>query len=95
MLEMKFLSKLLPIDVVAMQAQLIDLPLITIELRKCSQVMRSIKVRLFLRALKECGLSIDGVAFGDMFCNDITPTTEEAILNLPAGNVCSLSWEKQ
>ncbi|MCW1889516.1 hypothetical protein OK016_08275 [Vibrio chagasii] len=44
-------------------------------------------------SLKDSGLSIDGVAFGDVFVT-VLPTLYRNILNLLAGNVCSLSWER-
>ena len=59
-----------PIDVVAMQAQLIGLPLITIELPEVFP-SNEIYQSTIVSALKGSGLSIDAVAFGDMFCNGI------------------------
>ena len=59
-----------PIDVEEMQAKLIGLPLITIELPEVfpsNEVYQS----TIVSALKDSGFSIDAVAFGDMFCNGI------------------------
>ncbi|CAH6865022.1 ATPase [Vibrio chagasii] len=74
-----------PIDVVAMQAQLIGLPLITIELPEVfpsNEVYQS----TIVSALKDSGLSIDSVAFGDMFCNGIADYRRSYIE--PAGWEC-------
>jgi len=70
LLEIKSLSKSHPIDVVAMQAQLIGLPLVTIEPPEAFPSNEIYKSTL-VSALKGSGLSIDAVAFGDMFCNGI------------------------
>lgn len=66
-----------PIDVVAMQAKLVGLPLVTIELPEVFP-SNEIYQSTIVSALKSSGLSIDAVAFGDMFCNAL-PITEEAI----------------
>ena len=74
-----------PIDVVAMQAQLIGLPLITIELPEVfpsNEVYQS----TIVSALKDSGFSIDAVAFGDMFCNGIADYRRSYIE--PAGWEC-------
>ncbi|MFA0520415.1 ATPase, partial [Vibrio sp. 10N.222.55.E8] len=57
-----------PLGVVVMQAQLIGLPLIKIELPEVFP-SNEIYQRTIVKALKGSGLSIDAVAFGDMFCN--------------------------
>ena len=74
-----------PIDVVAMQAKLIGLPLITIELPEVfpsNEVYQS----TIVSALKDSGFSIDAVAFGDMFCNGIADYRRSYIE--PAGWEC-------
>ena len=74
-----------PIDVVAMQAQLIGLPLITIELPEVfpsNEVYQS----TIVSELKDSGFSIDAVAFGDMFCNGIADYRRSYIE--PAGWEC-------
>lgn len=74
-----------PIEVVAMQAQLIDLPLITIELPEVFP-SNEIYQSTIVSALKGSGLSIDAVAFGDMFCNGIAEYRRSYIE--PAGWEC-------
>ncbi|MGO2161658.1 MAG: ATPase [Vibrio toranzoniae] len=74
-----------PIEVVAMQAQLIDLPLITIELPEVFP-SNEIYQSTIVSALKGSGLSIDAVAFGDMFCNGIADYRRSYIE--PAGWEC-------
>ncbi|NAZ55533.1 ATPase [Vibrio toranzoniae] len=74
-----------PIEVVAMQAQLIGLPLITIELPEVFP-SNEIYQSTIVSALKGSGLSIDAVAFGDMFCNGIADYRRSYIE--PAGWEC-------
>ncbi|WP_454442794.1 Dph6-related ATP pyrophosphatase [Vibrio bathopelagicus] len=74
-----------PIDVVAIQAQLVDLPLITIELPEVFP-SNEIYQSTIVSALKGSGLSIDAVAFGDMFCNGIADYRRSYIE--PAGWEC-------
>ncbi|MGF1752935.1 adenine nucleotide alpha hydrolase [Vibrio makurazakiensis] len=74
-----------PIEVVKMQAQLIGLPLITIELPEVfppNEVYQS----TIVNALQQSGLEIDAVAFGDMFCNGIADYRKSYIE--PAGWEC-------
>ncbi|MGR6841104.1 Dph6-related ATP pyrophosphatase [Aliivibrio wodanis] len=59
-----------PISVVQMQADLTDLPLITIELPTVFPANNEYQ-RLVVEGLKECGIEFNAVAFGDMFCNGI------------------------
>lgn len=59
-----------PISVVQMQADLADLPLITIELPTAFPANNEYQ-SLVVTGLKECGIEFDAVAFGDMFCNGI------------------------
>lgn len=59
-----------PIEVVAMQAKLTGLPLITIELPEVFP-SNEIYQTTVVRGLKQSGLNIEAVAFGDMFCNGI------------------------
>ena len=68
-----------------MQAKLIGLPLITIDLPEVfpsNEVYQS----TIVSALKDSGLSIDAVAFGDMFCNGIADYRRSYIE--PAGWAC-------
>lgn len=74
-----------PIDVVAMQAQLIGLPLITIELPKVFP-SNEIYQSTIVSALKDSDFAIDAVAFGDMFCNGIADYRRSYIE--PAGWEC-------
>ncbi|CED72569.1 putative uncharacterized protein [Aliivibrio wodanis] len=59
-----------PISVVQMQADLTDLPLITIELPTVFPANNEYQ-RLVVEGFKECGIEFNAVAFGDMFCNGI------------------------
>lgn len=59
-----------PISVVQMQADLTDLPLITIELPTVFPANNEYQC-LVVEGLKECGIEFNAVAFGDMFCNGI------------------------
>ncbi len=74
-----------PIEVVEMQASLIGLPLITIEL---PEVFPANKVYqpLVVNGIKNSGLNIEAVAFGDMFCNGIADYRRSYIE--PAGLEC-------
>ncbi|MFA0155042.1 ATPase [Vibrio sp. 10N.261.46.A3] len=74
-----------PIEVVGMQATLIGLPLITIELPEVFP-SNEIYQNTIVTALKGSGLSIDAVAFGDMFCNGIADYRRSYIE--PAGWEC-------
>ncbi|MCK8083784.1 adenine nucleotide alpha hydrolase [Vibrio sp. 1CM24A] len=74
-----------PIEVVGMQATLIGLPLIAIELPEVFP-SNEIYQSTIVTALKESGLSIDAVAFGDMFCNGIADYRRSYIE--PAGWEC-------
>ncbi|NVD08142.1 ATPase [Vibrio sp. JPW-9-11-11] len=74
-----------PIKVLELQAQLLDLPLIKIELPAVfpsNEVYQS----SIVNALKQSGLAIDAVAFGDMFCNGIADYRRSYID--PAGWEC-------
>ncbi|WP_440886965.1 ATPase [Vibrio sp. WZ-1] len=74
-----------PLEVVQMQADLLGLPLITIEL---SEVFPSndIYQSTIVNALHNSGLNIEAVAFGDMFCNGIADYRRSYIE--PAGWEC-------
>ncbi|WP_299691951.1 ATPase [uncultured Vibrio sp.] len=74
-----------PIEVVGMQATLIGLPLIAIELPEVFP-SNEIYQSTIVKALKASGLSIDAVAFGDMFCNGIADYRRSYIE--PAGWEC-------
>ncbi|WP_146458242.1 adenine nucleotide alpha hydrolase [Vibrio splendidus] len=73
------------IDVVAMQAKLVGLPLVTIELPEVFP-SNEIYQSTIVSVLKGSGLSIDAVAFGDMFCNGIADYRRSYIE--PAGWEC-------
>ncbi|MCR9886677.1 adenine nucleotide alpha hydrolase [Vibrio alginolyticus] len=59
-----------PLEVVQMQADLLALPLITIELPEVFP-SNEIYQSTIVNALQSSGLNIEAVAFGDMFCNGI------------------------
>lgn len=59
-----------PLEVVQMQADLLALPLITIELPEIFP-SNDIYQSTIVNALQSSGLNIEAVAFGDMFCNGI------------------------
>jgi len=59
-----------PLDVLDMQAELLGLPLIKIELPETFPA-NEIYQSSIINTLKKSGLVIDAVAFGDMFCNGI------------------------
>ncbi|MEF1212956.1 ATPase, partial [Vibrio alginolyticus] len=59
-----------PLEVVQMQADLLALPLITIELPEVFP-SNDIYQSTIVNALQSSGLNIEAVAFGDMFCNGI------------------------
>lgn len=59
-----------PLSVVQMQADLVRLPLISIELPAVFPANNEYQ-RLVVGALKLSGVEFDAVAFGDMFCNGI------------------------
>ncbi len=74
-----------PIEVLELQALLLELPLIKIEL---PQVFPSNEIyqSSIVNALKQSDLRIDAVAFGDMFCNGIAEYRKSYIE--PAGWEC-------
>lgn len=74
-----------PIEVIELQAQLLRLPLLKIEL---PEVFPSNEVyqTLIVEALNSCNLTIEAVAFGDMFCNGIVDYRRSYIE--PAGWEC-------
>ncbi|MGD8121689.1 adenine nucleotide alpha hydrolase [Vibrio sp. Hep-1b-8] len=74
-----------PLYVLDMQAELLDLPLIKIELPE-SFPPNEIYQDTIIRGLKQSNLSIDAVAFGDMFCNGIEAYRRSYIE--PAGWEC-------
>ncbi|HGY9596814.1 TPA: ATPase [Vibrio campbellii] len=59
-----------PLEVVQMQADLLGLPLITIELPEVFP-SNDIYQSIIVNALQNSGLNVEAVAFGDMFCNGI------------------------
>ncbi len=74
-----------PLDIVKAQAEAIDLPLILQELPEVfppNDVYQS----LVINAIKNCGLDVQAVAFGDMFCNGIEDYRRSYIE--PAGWQC-------
>ena len=74
-----------PRGVVAMQAELLGLPLIMIELPEVFP-SNEIYQSTIVNVLKQSSLTIDAVAFGDMFCNGIADYRRSYIE--PAGWEC-------
>ncbi|HCG9584089.1 TPA: ATPase [Vibrio parahaemolyticus] len=74
-----------PLEVVQMQADLLDLPLIPIELPDIFP-SNDIYQSTIVNALTESDLEIEAVAFGDMFCNGIADYRRSYIE--PAGWEC-------
>ncbi len=59
-----------PLEVVRIQAQRLNLPLVLIELPEVFPP-NDIYQSTVIEGIRNSGLNIDGVAFGDMFCNGI------------------------
>lgn len=74
-----------PLEVVQMQADLLGLPLITIELPEVFP-SNDIYQSIIVNALQNSGLNVEAVAFGDMFCNGIADYRRSYIE--PAGWEC-------
>ena len=74
-----------PLEVVQMQADLLGLPLITIELPEVFP-SNDIYQSIIVNALQNSGLHVEAVAFGDMFCNGIADYRRSYIE--PAGGEC-------
>ncbi len=74
-----------PLEVVQMQADLLDLSLITIELPEVFP-NNDIYQSTIVNALQSSGLNVEAVAFGDMFCNGIADYRRSYIE--PAGWEC-------
>ena len=74
-----------PLEVVQMQADLLGLPLITIELPEVFP-SNDIYQSTIVNALQNSGLNVEAVAFGDMFCNGIAEYRRSYIE--PAGWEC-------
>ncbi|MGR2664582.1 Dph6-related ATP pyrophosphatase [Vibrio campbellii] len=74
-----------PLEVVQMQADLLGLPLITIELPEVFP-SNDIYQSIIVNALQNSGLNVEAVAFGDMFCNGIDDYRRSYIE--PAGWEC-------
>ncbi|HCE2390237.1 TPA: adenine nucleotide alpha hydrolase [Vibrio parahaemolyticus] len=74
-----------PLEVVQMQADLLALPLITIELPEVFP-SNDIYQSAIVNALQSSGLNVEAVAFGDMFCNGIADYRRSYIE--PAGWKC-------
>ncbi|WP_188015508.1 adenine nucleotide alpha hydrolase [Vibrio harveyi] len=74
-----------PLEVVQMQADLLALPLITIELPEVFP-NNDIYQSTIVNALQSSGLNVEAVAFGDMFCNGIADYRRSYIE--PAGWEC-------
>ncbi|HHP0462267.1 adenine nucleotide alpha hydrolase [Vibrio harveyi] len=74
-----------PLEVVQMQADLLGLPLITIELPEVFP-NNDIYQSTIVNALQNSGLNVEAVAFGDMFCNGIADYRRSYIE--PAGWEC-------
>ncbi|CAM3105020.1 ATPase [Vibrio mytili] len=74
-----------PLEVVEMQADLLGLPLITIELPETFP-SNDIYQSTIVNGLQNSGLNVEAVAFGDMFCNGIADYRRSYIE--PAGWEC-------
>ncbi|HDM8209705.1 TPA: adenine nucleotide alpha hydrolase [Vibrio campbellii] len=74
-----------PLEIVQMQADLLGLPLITIELPEVFP-SNDIYQSIIVNALQNSGLNVEAVAFGDMFCNGIADYRRSYIE--PAGWEC-------
>lgn len=74
-----------PLHVLDMQAQLLQLPLIKVELPETFPPNEVYQARI-VESLKASGIEIDAVAFGDMFCNGIADYRRSYIE--PAGWQC-------
>ncbi|MCG7517021.1 adenine nucleotide alpha hydrolase [Vibrio sp. MMH1-50] len=74
-----------PLEVVQMQADLLGLPLITIELPEVFP-NNDIYQSTIVNALQSSGLNVEAVAFGDMLCNGIADYRRSYIE--PAGWEC-------
>ncbi len=74
-----------PLEVVQMQADLLSLPLIPIELPEVFP-SNDIYQSTIVNALQSSGLNVEAVAFGDMFCNGIADYRRSYIE--PAGWEC-------
>lgn len=59
-----------PLDVVQMQADRLGMPLVTIELPEVFPA-NDVYQSLVIEGVKASGLNVEGIAFGDMFCNGI------------------------
>ncbi|EGR3375116.1 ATPase [Vibrio parahaemolyticus] len=89
-----------PLGAVQMQADLLDLPLITIELPEVFP-SNDIYQSAIVNALQSSGLNVEAVAFGDMFCNGIAdyrrsyiePAGWECVFPLLGENSLSLAME--
>ncbi|GAK24594.1 LOW QUALITY PROTEIN: hypothetical protein JCM19052_5266 [Vibrio sp. JCM 19052] len=82
-----------PLEVVQMQADLLGLPLITIELPEVFP-SNDIYQSTIVNALQSSGLNVEAVAFGDMFCNGIADYRRSYIE--PAGWECVFPlWGKR
>ncbi|TOE30115.1 adenine nucleotide alpha hydrolase [Vibrio parahaemolyticus] len=89
-----------PLGVVQMQADLLALPLITIELPEVFP-SNDLYQSAIVNALQSSGLNVEAVAFGDMFCNGIAdyrrsyiePAGWECVFPLLGENSLSLAME--
>ncbi len=89
-----------PLGVVQMQAELLALPLITIELPEVFP-SNDIYQSAIVNALQSSGLNVEAVVFGDMFCNGIAdyrrsyiePAGWECVFPLLGENSLSLAME--
>lgn len=89
-----------PLEVVQMQAELLALPLITIELPGVFP-SNDLYQSAIVNALQSSGLNVEAVAFGDMFCNGIAdyrrsyiePAGWECVFPLLGENSLSLAME--
>jgi uncharacterized protein (TIGR00290 family) len=89
-----------PLEVVQMQADRLGMPLVSIELPEVFPP-NDIYQSLVIDGVKSSGLNVDGIAFGDMFCNGIVeyrksyvePAGLEAVFPLVGENSPVLAQE--
>ncbi|MGR5288038.1 ATPase [Vibrio maritimus] len=89
-----------PLEVVQMQADRLGMPLVSIELPEVFPP-NDIYQSLVIDGVKSSGLNVDGIAFGDMFCNGIVeyrksyvePAGFEAVFPLVGENSQELAQE--
>ncbi|NOI22651.1 ATPase [Vibrio mediterranei] len=89
-----------PLEVVQLQADRLGVPLVTIELPEVFPP-NDVYQALVIEGVKSSGLAVDGIAFGDMFCNGIVeyrksyvePAGLEAVFPLVGESSAKLAQE--